>query len=147
VFLIRRLDEHFEGLTVEAVQNIFPDRQTSFALSMGESDVVLIQQLGENVGTRDLEKTAQLIEETLRENGESMVVVGIGTVAAHLRDLAKSYKEAQVAIEVGKVFDTEKYVVSYENLGNRPSDLSAADHPVRDVPAGGLQEEPHRLAR
>ena len=117
VFLIRRLDEHFEGLTVEAVQNIFPDRQTSFALSMGESDVVLIQQLGENVGTRDLEKTAQLIEETLRENGESRVVVGIGTVAAHLRDLAKSYKEAQIAIEVGKVFDTEKYVVSYENLG------------------------------
>ena len=115
VFLIRRLDEHFEGLTVEAVQNIFPDRQTSFALSMGESDVVLIQQLGENVGTRDLEKTAQLIEETLRENGESTVVVGIGTVAAHLRDLAKSYKEAQIAIEVGKVFDTEKYVVSYEN--------------------------------
>ena len=110
VFLIRRLDEHFEGLTVEAVQNIFPDRQTSFALSMGESDVVLIQQLGENVGTRDLEKTAQLIEETLRENGESTVVVGIGTVAAHLRDLAKSYKEAQIAIEVGKVFDTEKYV-------------------------------------
>ena len=84
---------------------------------MGESDVVLIQQLGENVGTRDLEKTAQLIEETLRENGESTVVVGIGTVAAHLRDLAKSYKEAQIAIEVGKVFDTEKYVVSYENLG------------------------------
>ena len=117
VFLIRRLDEHFEGLTVEAVQNIFPDRQTSFALSMGESDVVLIQQLSENVGTRELEKTAQLIEETLRENGESRVVVGIGTVAAHLRDLAKSYKEAQIAIEVGKVFDTEKFVVSYENLG------------------------------
>lgn len=117
VFLIRRLDEHFEGLTVEAVQNIFPDRQTSFALSMGESDVVLIQQLGENVGTRDLEKTAQLIEETLRENGESTVVVGIGTVAAHLRDLAKSYKEAQIAIEVGKVFDTEKTVINYENLG------------------------------
>ena len=87
VFLIRRLDERFEGLTVEAVQNIFPDRQTSFALSMGESDVVLIQQLGENVSTRDLEKTAQLIEETLRENGESMVVVGIGTVAAHLREM------------------------------------------------------------
>ena len=59
----------------------------------------------------------RLIEETLRENGESTVVVGIGTVAAHLRDLAKSYKEAQIAIEVGKVFDTEKYIISYENLG------------------------------
>ena len=45
------------------------------------------------------------------------MVVGIGTVATHLRDLAKSYKEANIAIEVGKVFDTEKYVINYENLG------------------------------
>ena len=117
VFVIRRLDGHEDALTVEMVQNIVPDRQTNFVLSMGESDIVLIQQLGENVGTRDLEKTAKLIEETLRENGESTVVVGIGTVATHLRDLAKSYKEAQIAIEVGKVFDTEKFVINYENLG------------------------------
>ncbi len=45
------------------------------------------------------------------------MVVGIGTWPLHLRDLAKSYKEAQIAIEVGKVFDTEKYVINYENLG------------------------------
>ena len=45
------------------------------------------------------------------------VFVGIGTLALHLRDLAKSYKEAQIAIEVGKVFDTERYVINYENLG------------------------------
>ena len=117
VFVIRRLEDHFEGLTVEAVQNIFPDRQSNFVLSMGENDLVLIQQLGENVSPHDLEKTAQAIEEAFRSSGESTVVVGIGTVAAHLRDLAKSYKEAQIAIEVGKVFDTEKYVISYENLG------------------------------
>ena len=41
----------------------------------------------------------------------------VGTVATHLRDLAKAYKEAQIAIEVGKVFDTERYIVNYENLG------------------------------
>ena len=60
---------------------------------------------------------ASTIEEALRSGGEPTVVVGIGTVATHLRDLAKSYKEAQIAIEVGKVFDTEKYVINYENLG------------------------------
>ena len=117
VFVIRRTDDKADAVPVEAVQNIFPDRQTSFVLSMGEDDVVLVQQLGENVEMGDLEKTAALIEEALRVNGESTVVVGIGTVATHLRDLAKSYKEAQMAIEVGKVFDTEKYIISYENLG------------------------------
>ena len=54
---------------------------------MGEDDVVLVQQLGDNVEMSDLEKTAAQIEETLRVNGESTVVVGIGTVATHLRDL------------------------------------------------------------
>ena len=51
------------------------------------------------------------IEESLRSGTESTVVVGIGTIATHLRDLAKSYKEAQISIDVGKVFDTEKYVI------------------------------------
>ena len=35
----------------------------------------------------------------------------------NIKDLARAYKEAQVAIEVGKVFDTEKNIISYENLG------------------------------
>ena len=45
------------------------------------------------------------------------VVIGVGTIVNHVRDLARAYKEAGVAIEVGKVFDTEKYVINYENLG------------------------------
>ena len=79
--------------------------------------MVLIRQLPDGAGAKELNKIAAQIEEALRVNGESTVVVGMGTVATHLRDLAKSYKEAQIAIEVGKVFDTEKYIINYENLG------------------------------
>ena len=43
--------------------------------------------------------------------------MGIGTTVIGVKDLAKSFKEAQVALEVGKVFDTEKSIVSYDNLG------------------------------
>ena len=41
----------------------------------------------------------------------------MGTIVNHVRDLARAYKEAGVAIEVGKVFDTEKSIINYENLG------------------------------
>ena len=44
-------------------------------------------------------------------------VGGIGTAVVSVKDLARSFKEAQIAIEVGKVFDTEKNIVSYDNLG------------------------------
>ena len=117
VFLIRRRDEHAENVTVEAVQSTLPDRQAGTVVSMGENDIVVIQHVDAEAETHDLEKIAQQIEERLRVAGESTVVIGIGTVAGHLRDLAKSYKEAQIAIEVGKVFDTEKFIINYENLG------------------------------
>ena len=45
------------------------------------------------------------------------VLVGIGTAIENIKDLARSYREAQVSLEVGKVFDTEKAIVSYEHLG------------------------------
>ncbi len=116
VFLIRALHKG-DSVPTDVVQNLFPDRQNDFVLSVGEGDVVLIHQMSETAGLKDLNKIALALEEALRVGGESNVVVGIGTVTIHLRDLAKSYKEAQIAIEVGKVFDTEKYVINYENLG------------------------------
>ena len=110
--MIRRSDERAENVTVETVQNLMPDRQAGEVVSMGESYVVLIQHVDAGAETHDLEKIASQIEEALRVGGESTVVIGIGTVAGHLRDLAKSYKEAQIAIEVGKVFDTEKFIIN-----------------------------------
>jgi len=117
VFVIRRRDDRAENVTVEAVQSILSDRQTGTVVSMGESDIVLIQHVDADADTHDLEKLAAQLEESLRVGGESTVIIGIGTVAGHLRDLARSYKEAQIAIEVGKVFDTEKVIINYENLG------------------------------
>ena len=114
VFVVRALRKG-ESVPTDVVQNLFPDRQNDFVLSIGEGDVVLIRQMSDSSGLKELNKIAGSIEEALRSSGESTVVVGIGTVA--MRDLAKSYKEAQIAIEVGKVFDTEKYVINYENLG------------------------------
>ena len=116
IFAIRALQKG-ESVPTETIQTMFPDRQNDFVLSVGEGDVVLIRQLPDGAGSKELNKTAAQIEEALRVNGESTVVVGMGTIAMHLRDLAKSYKEAQIAIEVGKVFDTEKYIINYENLG------------------------------
>lgn len=116
VFVIRSLKKG-ESVPTDMIQTLFPDRQSDFVLSVGEGDVVLIRQMSEGSGIKELDKIASSVEEALRAEEEPTVVVGIGTIALHLRDLAKSYKEAQIAIEVGKVFDTEKYVINYENLG------------------------------
>ncbi len=117
VFVIRPVDDAAEAVPVESVQVLFPDRQNDFVLSVGDRDVALIHQLEETATAREIERVAATLENALRVDGESRVFVGVGTVAHHLRDLAKSFKEAQIAIEVGKVFDTERYVINYESLG------------------------------
>ena len=117
VFVIRPADEREESVPLDVIQNMFPDRQSDFVLSVGEDDVVLIHQMPEGSDGRDMEKVAMRIADSLCQDGDNRVFVGMGTMALHLRDLARSYKEAQIAIEVGKVFDTERYVINYENLG------------------------------
>ena len=116
VFLIRQLGTA-DVAAIDVVQSLFPDKQTDFVLSTSETDITLIKHLSEGTETKDLLKLARHIEEALAEELNIKTVIGIGTVVNHIRDLARAYKEAGVAIEVGKVFDTEKSVINYENLG------------------------------
>ena len=116
VFLVRQLG-HGDVATVDVLSGLFPDKMQDFVLSINETDIAVVKQLGPNLGEGELEKLAAEMEETLKNELCVKTVIGIGTVAEHLRELADSYKEAQTAIDVGKVFDTEKSIINYENLG------------------------------
>ncbi|NMA37634.1 MAG: PucR family transcriptional regulator [Papillibacter sp.] len=116
VFLIRQPGK-VDSSTIEVMQNLFPDRQKDFIFGVSESDVVLIKELSPNAESKDLSKIAAQIENTLTTELYIKPVIGVGSVARHLRELAERYKEAQVAIEVGKVFDNDKMIIHYDNLG------------------------------
>ncbi len=116
VFLIRQTDRT-DVSVLEIVQTMFPERQKDFVISVNETDVVLIKEVTEDVETEELRNIASKIENAVNSELLVKTVIGIGSVARHLRMLAERYKEAQVAIEVGKVFDTEKTIISYDSLG------------------------------
>ena len=116
VFLIRQLG-HGDVATVDVLSSMFADKIQDFVLSINEMDIAVVKQITPNVTSEELEKMAAAMEETLKNELRIRTVIGIGTIAEHLRELADSYKEAQTAIDVGKVFDTEKSIINYENLG------------------------------
>ncbi len=116
VFLIRQTGKS-DVTAIEVLQSLFPDRQKDFVLSITESDLVLIKEMAPNFESEDLHAIADNITKTMMRELGVKTVIGIGTPAKHLRELADRYKEAQVAIEVGKVFDDDKSVINYENLG------------------------------
>ena len=116
VFIIRQY-AGAEVAVLEYLQGMFPARDKDFVLSMSETDVVVIRELPANCDAGELERAAETMQKKLEEDVGVHCVVGIGSPVMHLRELADRYKEAQTAIEVEKVFDTEKTIVSYESLG------------------------------
>jgi len=101
----------------DVIQNLFPDKTKDFVVNINETDIALIKEIRTGIDNRDLEKLARSIVDTLSSEFYTHSHIGIGTVVEGIKDLAHSFKEAQVALEVGKVFDTEKTIVSYDNLG------------------------------
>lgn len=116
VFLIRIVSAN-DISAYDVIQNLFPDKNKDFVFNITESDIILVKELKSTVDSKDLEKLARSIADTLSSEFYTRVNVGIGTAVVGVKDLARSFKEAQMALEVGKVFDTDKVIVSYDNLG------------------------------
>ena len=101
----------------DVVSSLFPDKQKDFVFNISETDTVLVKEIRRGIDQRDIEKLAASIVDTLSGEHYIKAVVGIGTPIGNVKDLATSFKEAQVAMEVGKVFDTEQSIISYDHLG------------------------------
>lgn len=116
VFLIKFFGKT-DVMPFEMLQNMFPDKSRDYVISVGEHDIVLVKDVNPGTDAKDIEKIATTISDTLSSEFYTKVNIGVSTVVDNLKDLARAYKEAQVALEVGKVFETEKNIISYENLG------------------------------
>ncbi len=117
VCLLIRITDHNDASVFDAVQNLFPDKTKDFVININEHDIAIVKEVRSNIEPKDLEKLARSISDSLSTELYTHVLVGIGTTIEGIKDLARSFKEAQIALEVGKVFDTEKTIVSYDNLG------------------------------
>jgi carbohydrate diacid regulator len=103
--------------TFDIVQNLFPDKTKDFVVNINERDIALIKETHQGIELKDLEKLARSIVDTLSSEFYTHCIVGIGTQVSSIKDLARSFREAQMSLEIGKIFDTEKTIISYENLG------------------------------
>jgi len=116
VILVRTLENN-DVSVYEILQNLFPDKSKDFIININETDIALVKETKPGIDPKTIEKLATTIADTI--SGEFFVHanIGIGTTVNNLKDLARSFKEAQTALEVGKVFDNEKNIISYDNLG------------------------------
>ncbi len=116
VLLVRQTDSA-DVAAMEVLHRLFPDKQRDFVININETDIVVVKALSSAEASEEVLKAARVIESALHDELGIRCVIGVSTTANHLRELADRYKEAQVAIDVGRVFEADKSIINYENLG------------------------------
>lgn len=116
VFLVEVKKEK-DGQITELLKGMFSTQAGDYITTVDESNVILIKQLEPNQSFEDLMQVADTIVDMINTEIMADVRVAFGSVVKELKDVSKSYKEAKMALDVGKIFYVEKKVVAYSTLG------------------------------
>ena len=116
IFIIETSHEK-DSAALDNVRNLLGSKSRDFVTAVDEKNII-VKELSEKDGNKELEKMAKDMLDLLRsEGGDEQVHIAYGTMVNDIKEVSKSYKEAKLALDVGKIFFSEKDIVAYTTLG------------------------------
>jgi len=116
VFIIETKNEK-DINALETVRGLFSGKTKDFITAVDEKNIILVKELKPNETYDDMNKTAKIILDMLNTEAMTKVHVAFGTIVNEIKDVSRSYKEAKMALDVGKIFYSDRNVMAYSNLG------------------------------
>ena len=116
VYLIETAEEK-DRTAIEIVKGLYGSRQKDFITEVDEKNIILVQELKEDEDYDYVEHTAQTLRDMLNAEAMLKVHIAYGTIVNEIRQVSRSYKEAKMALDVGKIFYAEKTISAYNTLG------------------------------
>ena len=116
VFIIETQHEK-DVNALETVRNLFAAKTKDFVTAVDEKNIILVKEVRDGETYEELEKTANTILDMLNTEAITKVHVAFGTIVGEIKEVSRSYKEAKMAMDVGKIFYSNKNVVAYSKLG------------------------------
>ena len=116
VFLIETKNEK-DVNALETIKGLFAGKKKDFITQVDEKNIILVKEVAENEDYDDMEKTARVILDMLNSEAMSLVHVSYGTMVNEIKDVSRSYKEAKMALDVGRIFYSDRNVIAYSSLG------------------------------
>ena len=101
----------------ETVKSLFASRPKDFITAVDEKSIIIVKELKDTDTFEDMNQTARMLVDMLNAEAMSQVRVSYGNPVNEIKSVSRSYKEAKMALEVGKIFYADKNVVPYNNLG------------------------------
>lgn len=117
VALIIETDNTKESNVLEVMRTYFSNNNKDFITAVDENNVIVVKDLSEGDGSREIEKAAAGIAAFLEKERMKNVRIAYGTIVSEIKEVSRSYKEAKMALDVGKIFFGERNVIAYSELG------------------------------
>ena len=116
VFIIETKHEK-DNSALETVRTLFATKTKDFITAVDEKNIIIVKEVKPNESYKKLEQTAYVVLDTLNTEAMSKVHIAYGTIVNSIKEVSRSYKEAKMALDVGKIFYSDRNVVAYSNLG------------------------------
>ena len=116
IFIIETKHEK-DTNALDNVRNLLGNRTRDFVTAVDEKNIIVVKELEPNDGHTELEKIAENMYTLLKEDGEEDVLIAYGTVVNDIKEVSSASKEAKLALDVGKIFFSERSVIAYSALG------------------------------
>ena len=102
---------------LEMLRSFLGVNSLDFITAVDERDVIVVKDLSEGDGVKEIEKAAKAMESFLKKEGMTGIRVAYGTVVKEIKEVSRSYKEAKMAMDVGKIFFDDRSIIAYSQLG------------------------------
>ena len=117
VVFILEISNEKENNSLETVRALFNSKSGDFITAVDEKSIIVVKELGAQDGSTEMERIAGMILDSLGEEKKKEALVAYGTVVGEIKEVSRSYKEARMALNVGKIFFEERSVIAYSSLG------------------------------
>lgn len=117
VALIIETENTKESNVLEVMRTYFSSNSKDFITAVDENNIIIVKDLSEGDSSKEIEKTAANIAAFLEKEHMRNVRIAYGTIVNEIKEVSRSYKEAKMALDVGKIFFGERNVIAYSELG------------------------------
>ena len=116
VFIVETKYEK-DNSAMETIKSLYASKPKDYITAIDEKNIIIVKEIKEAETYEDLERVAKTLVDMLNVEAMSQVRVSYGNIIHEIKDVSRSYKEAKMALEVGKIFYADKIIVPYNNLG------------------------------
>ncbi len=106
-----------DGDEMDRVRNVFGGKSKDFVTAVDEQNIIVVRELGPLEDYEAIDKLANVIIDAFHDKPERKIRVAYGTIVNEIREVSKSYKEAAMALDVGKIFFKDRSIIAYSLLG------------------------------